>query len=123
MNGSQDTRYEYREKEHAAVIYLGSDLEERMVKVTKYTEKIARNNEIKAVVLDFREVGSVLSRDASQIIVVRDALNKGVGVYLCNTGGPNLQVLEMLGVTKLPGIYVRDSVEETLEELAAWKQE
>jgi hypothetical protein len=119
MQGSEGTCYEYREKEQTAVIYLGSDLEERMEKVAKYTEKIARNNEAKAALLDFREVGSVLSRDAGQIIAVRNALNESVGVYLCNVGRPNLQVLEILGVTKLPGIYVRDSVEETLEELAA----
>lgn len=120
MAEGSKTHCEYRRD--AAVIHIGKTEEERLEGLTSCAEEAAKKEEVKSVVLDYEAVDVMLYRDASQIIVVRDIFSPR-DVYICNAGANNHKVLDRLGITKLPGIYLRGTVEETLDELANWKQE
>jgi hypothetical protein len=117
---SKKTYCEY--KGNVAVIHIGKTEKERLEELTSCAEEAAENKEVNVVVLDYESVDMMLSRDASQIIIVRDTFEPR-DVYVCNVKETNLNVLKMLGVTKLDGIYVKGTLKEVLDELTGGKQE
>ena len=99
------------------VMYLSSSLKGVGCYVK---EEAVQKHGTKYVILDFKKVETVNSNDIEEIMDTYHALKKA-NLYLCCVGEENKhphKMLRMMGITRLPGIEIRQGLEETVIEIA-----
>ena len=82
--------------------------------------KINEDDYIRYVVIDFRRVGKLGFNDTREMIDAYSMLKKTKVLYFCTLGDENRdphKTLKAMGIIKLEGINIRESLEEAVAEL------